>query len=193
MASANSVDGQGLQIIVMGVSACGKNTVGRSLATRLGAVFLDADDLHPQSNVAKMTAGIALTDQDRQPWLEAVAARLASAAGGASGLVVACSALRQRYRDVLRGGTSTVRFVHLVIAPELAEERIRTRTGHFMAPSLLDSQFATLEPLAAHEGGIEVEADVPPDLITNCVLHRLDQPCRVAAGPDLRDRGADRL
>jgi len=134
-------------VVVMGVSGSGKTTVGSALAARLGWPFLDADDLHPASNVAKMASGQPLTDADRAPWLDAVAARIAAwTAEGRSG-IVACSALRRSYRDRLASASGDVRFIHLDLPPEVAGTRLRSRTGHFMPASLLESQYAALETL----------------------------------------------
>jgi gluconokinase len=142
-------------VVVMGVSGSGKSTVGRLLADRLGAAFVDADDLHPEANVAKMTAGIPLTDEDRRPWLR----RVAEAANAEDGpVVIACSALRRAYRDLLTSeADAPLAFVHLNGSPELLAGRLAARTGHFMPPALLDSQLRTLEPLAADEPGFTVD------------------------------------
>ncbi|MGE3857551.1 MAG: gluconokinase [Dehalococcoidia bacterium] len=149
-------------VVVMGVSGAGKTTVGRALAARLGWAFLDADDLHPAANVAKMAAGQPLTDTDRAPWLDAVAAHIAAwDAEGRSG-VVACSALRRGYRDRLATACDGVRFVHLDVPPAIARERLAKRAGHFMPASLLDSQYATLEPIADDERRRAVSLDATP-------------------------------
>ena len=131
----------------MGVSGCGKSSLGAALATALALPFTDADDLHPAANRAKMAAGQPLTDNDRWPWLQAVGAVLAAEAG-----VVACSALRRSYRDLLRAAAGPVQFLHLVAPREVITERLAARRGHFMPIALLDSQLATLEPLAPGEG-----------------------------------------
>jgi len=143
------------RVVVMGVSGSGKSTVGRALAEARGVPFLDADDLHPEANVAKMTAGIPLTDEDRGPWLEAVGAWLAERSDG----VVACSALKRAYRDVLRASAPDARFVHLAADRAVVAERIshRREGGHFMPPSLLHSQYADLEPLGADELGLTID------------------------------------
>ncbi len=142
----------GRAVVVMGVSGCGKSTVGAELARLLGAEFVDGDDLHPESNKTKMAAGIALTDQDRWPWLERVKETLAGgladgpAAGRADGgVVVACSALRRAYRDRLREAGTGVRFVYLEVTEAEIQRRLRGRQGHFFPPELVASQFATLE------------------------------------------------
>ncbi|WP_020076512.1 gluconokinase [Cryocola sp. 340MFSha3.1] len=147
-------------IIVMGVSGSGKSTVGRELAHRLGLPFVDADDLHPEANRAKMAGGIPLTDEDRAPWLSTVARTIGQ---HASGVVVACSALRRRYRDAITyeaGGR--VLFAHLSGEREVIRERMEARADHFMPPALLDSQLETLEPLGDDEDGAVFSIDVAP-------------------------------
>ncbi len=131
-------------VVLMGVCGCGKTSVGEALAQAMGWPFLDADDFHPQANVAKMRAAIALTDDDRRPWLERLADEMAAINGRGAHAVLACSALRQAYRDRLaRAGD--VRFVHLKGDRATIESRLVVRSGHYMPASLLDSQFATLE------------------------------------------------
>jgi len=132
-------------ILLMGVSGCGKSVVGHLLATRLGVAYLDADDLHPASNVLKMKAGLPLTETDRSPWLEAVAREIAAALDGDTGLVVACSALKKAYRDRLRRADPGLRIVWLSGPSPLIRSRLDSRTGHFMPPSLLESQLEILE------------------------------------------------
>jgi len=133
-------------VIVMGVSGCGKTTVGRLLARKLGVPFYDADDFHPVSNREKMKNGIPLTDEDRWPWLRILADTLGNAEQADGGAVLACSALKARYRDVLRNGTqSPIRFIYLKGNRDLIFERMKARTNHFMPPALLDSQLAALE------------------------------------------------
>ena len=133
-----------MTVLLMGVCGCGKSTVGRALAAELNWTFLDADTLHPEANVAKMASGIPLTDEDRWPWFDRVVAEMRRHAAAGTHVVVACSALRQAYRDRLATGT-TVRFVYLKGDAETIAPRLATRKGHFMPPSLLASQFATLE------------------------------------------------
>ena len=136
----------------MGVSGSGKSTVGAALAERLGVPFVDGDALHPLTNVERMAAGMPLTDDDRWPWLAAVGARLAE-----GDVVVACSALKRSYRDAILAEAPDARFIHLTGSHELLDERMQQRLDHFMPASLLESQLATLEPLAADEPGVAVE------------------------------------
>src|SRR5258708_3282081 len=134
-------------IVMMGVSGSGKTTVGAALAARLGVGFRDADEFHPAANVAKMSAGTPLTDEDRWPWLDAIGAALAEAGREGRGIVVGCSALKRIYRDRLRAAAHRpIVFVHLTGSRETLETRMLTRKGHFMPASLLASQLATLEP-----------------------------------------------
>ena len=143
-------------LVVMGVSGSGKTTVGVALAAALGVPFRDADELHPVANVAKMAAGIALTDDDRMPWLALVSAELALAPDG---LVIACSALKQAYRAAILAAAPSVSFVFLDGSRELLESRMQFRRGHFMPAALLDSQLASLEPLTPEEPGVRVSLD----------------------------------
>jgi gluconokinase len=131
-------------IVLMGVSGCGKTTVGRALAERAGAVFVDADDLHPVENVKRMAAGVALDDEARGPWLDAVADEIARHRAAEHDLVIACSALKRAYRDRLRE-VGPLRFVLLDVPEAVLRERLDDRTGHFMSASLLRDQLATLE------------------------------------------------
>lgn len=129
----------------MGVAGCGKSTIGSALAIALDAEFVEGDEFHSPENVRKMAAGIPLTDEDRAPWLAALAVRLRAARDADRGLVMTCSALRRRYRDVLRSGDPHVRFVFLDGPRDVIAERLASRVGHYMPGSLLDSQFAALE------------------------------------------------
>ena len=142
-------------VVVMGVSGCGKSTIGQLLAERLGCPFLDADELHPPGNVAKMAAGTPLTDADRQPWLELLNAKLR----GQENAVLACSALKETYRRTLSKGLADCRFVHLRGSMELIGARMAKRQHRFMPASLLASQFATLEPPAE---ALAVDIAQPP-------------------------------
>lgn len=148
----------------MGVSGCGKSTVGRALAARLGWAYRDGDDLHPASNVAKMAAGHPLTDEDRAPWLRAIRSLLDELAAAGSDGVVACSALRRAYRDVLRDGPGEVRFVFLDVDPEVLAARLAHRSGHFMPRTLLASQLAMLEPPTADERPIRIAVHRDPNV-----------------------------
>lgn len=156
----------------MGVSAAGKSTVARLIAERIGADFLDADDLHPASNRAKMTAGIPLDDDDRMPWLDRVATELAD--GRRSGVVIACSALRRRYRDRIRAANPDAVFVHLHGSDDLLAARAAGRTDHFMPPSLLASQIATLELLDGDEEGVLLDVSESADAVAEAAVEWLD-------------------
>jgi gluconokinase len=149
------------QIVVMGPSGSGKSTVGERLASQLGLPFIDADDLHPITNVDKMAAGQPLTDDDRWPWLRRVGEAMAEAAP--TGVVVACSALKRSYRDAIRREAPGARFVELHGTRALLASRLGAREGHFMPASLLDSQLATLEPLAGDEEGVRLDVSATPD------------------------------
>lgn len=149
-------------VVVMGVSGSGKSTVGAALAQRLRVPFADADDFHPPENIAKMTAGHALDDHDRYPWLEAIGEWLATHPDGG---VMSCSALKRKYRDQLRGHADGVVFLLLEGTPEVIRKRQASRPGHFMPASLLSSQFATLEQLAPDEHGVTVDVDQSVDAI----------------------------
>jgi gluconokinase len=150
--------------VVMGVSGSGKSLIGALLARALGLEFVEGDTCHSPENVARMSAGIPLTDEDREGWLAAIAARLDAARGG-PGLVVSCSALKRRYRDVLRAGGGDVQFVYLEGTRALIEQRLAGRRGHFMPSSLLDSQLATLEPPAPDEHARACDISEPPEAI----------------------------
>lgn len=162
-------------IVVSGVSGSGKSTVGALLAERLGRVFLDADDLHPASNVAKMASGVPLTDDDRGPWLDAVG-RAAREPGG--GMVVACSALRVVHRDRLRRWVPRAYVVQLTADVALIGGRLARRVDHFMPAALLASQFAVLEPLEPSEAGLVLDVGSTPTALVEAVLERLPTPPR---------------
>lgn len=146
-----------ITLVVMGVAGSGKTTVARALADRLGVDLVEGDDLHPPANVAKMRAGTPLDDEDRRPWLMALARVIGDAEAAGRSTVVTCSALRRSYRDLLREGHPSVRFVHLAVPVEELQERLDRRTGHFMPASLLASQVLALEPLQADEPGVVVD------------------------------------
>jgi gluconokinase len=152
-------------VLVMGVSGAGKSSLAQALAERLGAGLVDADDLHPASNRAKMAAGIPLTDADRTPWLAALADVLRTATHDGRSTVLACSALKRSYRDVLRTGAPALRIVHLRAQPATLHHRLAARTGHFLPASLLDSQLATLEPPTPDEHALTLTAEQPLDAL----------------------------
>ncbi|MFD7460465.1 MULTISPECIES: gluconokinase [unclassified Streptomyces] len=154
-------------IVVMGVSGAGKTTVGKLLAQRLGLPYLEADDLHPAANRAKMASGHALTDEDREPWLRALADWIRQVTDSGRGGVMACSALKREYRDLLRQAGAGVWFLHLELDPASAAERVDRRAGHFMPPGLEGSQYATLEPLRPDEPGMTVDATADPRSIVD--------------------------
>ncbi|QTI70133.1 gluconokinase [Gordonia polyisoprenivorans] len=164
----------GSPVVVMGVSGSGKSTVGAALAQRLRVPFADADDFHPQSNIDKMTAGHALTDTDRQPWLDLIGDWLGEHGDGG---VMSCSALKRAYRDRLRSHCPDTVFVHLDGPLEVIARRQASRPGHFMPTSLLHSQFDILEPLGSDERGVIVDVDQPVDAIID----------RIAAAPLIAD------
>jgi len=166
-----------LHLLVMGVSGSGKSTIGRLLATALVLPFADADAFHPPANVAKMAAGTSLTDADRWPWLDALGAWLvAQSAGG----VIACSALKRAYRDRLRAAVPGLRILHLQGAPATITERQAARVNHFMPPSLMASQFATLEPPDADEAALTLDIMAAPEALITDAVTRLQEgyiPC----------------
>lgn len=157
-------------VIVMGVAGCGKTTVGRELARRLGCGFLDADDFHPAANIARMSQGIALQDADRWPWLDKLHAELTEARDQGRTVVLACSALRQRYRDRIVGDLSKVRWVHLKGGFELISSRLASRQGHYMKAGMLRSQFETLE---APPNALELDVAAPPEALVETTLRWL--------------------
>jgi gluconokinase len=159
-----------LPIVVMGVSASGKSTVGEALARALSLPFVEGDQLHSRHNVEKMSRGEPLTDEDRAPWLSTIAALLGDAARYPRGVVIACSALKSAYRDELRAASPAVRFVFLDSSPELVAARMAARRHHFMPATLAASQFATLEqPTAAERDVTVVDAALPVDALVQRV------------------------
>jgi carbohydrate kinase (thermoresistant glucokinase family) len=156
-------DDKGIAWVIMGVCGCGKSQIGAGLAAALDLPFLEGDTFHSEANVAKMSAGAALTDDDRRGWLLVLRDKLAERRGG---VVLSCSSLKRAYRDLLRSAGGDVRFVHLAGERSLLAERVSNRPGHYMPPSLLDSQLSTLEPLQADEAGITLDIrDTPASLI----------------------------
>ncbi|WP_424629297.1 gluconokinase [Bradyrhizobium sp. SYSU BS000235] len=160
-------------IIVMGVSGSGKSTIAAALAKHIGFACEDGDSYHPASNVAKMHAGTPLTDEDRWPWLQAIADDIDRRAATGRPFVVSCSALKRAYRDVLVHGRPDVRLVYLKGTRDLIAERLTLRKGHFMPASLLDSQFATIEEPTVDENVVVVDIDAPVDRIVATIADRL--------------------
>jgi gluconokinase len=158
-------------LVLMGVSGCGKSTVAALLAGRLGWDFEEGDELHPAANVEKMAAGQALDDEDRKPWLARLAAWIREHTEAGQPGILTCSALKKSYRDVLRG--DGVVFVYLAGTHDQIAQRLAARHGHFMPPSLLDSQFATLEPPAADENSITLEICASSSALADAVIDRL--------------------
>jgi len=152
--------------VIMGVAGSGKTTIGAQLARALDIPFVEGDDLHPRANVERMAHGIPLTDEDRRPWLLAIARRLQEAERSGSGIVVTCSALKRSYRDLLRSqGSADTRFVYLRGSRPTIAERLADRRGHFMPASLLDSQFAALEEPGPDENASVCDISESPDAI----------------------------
>lgn len=160
-------------LVVMGVAGCGKSTVAQGLRDRLGWSLAEGDDFHPEANIAKMSSGTPLTDADRWPWLDSITDWTATEAASGRSTIVTCSALRRVYRDRLRQAQGRTLFVHLVGTPELLAERLSARPGHFMPPSLLPSQLATLEPLEADEDGVVIDIDQAVDAIVQQAIEQL--------------------
>lgn len=161
--------------VVMGVSGCGKSTVGAQLAKALGVPFLEGDTLHPARNVARMAAGLALDDDDREGWLQALATRIGQARAAGQGLVLSCSALKRCYRDILRSGAPDLGFVYLHGEPALLAERMAARTGHYMPLSLLASQLSTLEVPGVEENAQRFDVASRPEDIVAAVVAGLRQ------------------
>ncbi|WP_138732635.1 gluconokinase [Modestobacter excelsi] len=148
-------------IVVMGVSGSGKTSAARELIRQLGWEYIEGDDLHPEANVAKMAAGHPLDDEDRWPWLRRIAEVIGEHEAAGTSLVLTCSALKRSYRDLLRNGHPSVWFAHMEVSQQVLADRLAERQGHYMPPSLLDSQLATLEPLAEDEPGDVIAGDAP--------------------------------
>lgn len=159
---------QTVSVVVMGVSGSGKTTMGELLAARLGVPFVDGDDLHPAANVEKMRSGHPLTDEDREPWLDVIGARLAE-----SPVVIACSALKRVYRDRLRTAAPRLRLVYLRGSAGLLRHRMERRVGHYMPPRLLESQLATLEPPEDDERPIVLDVTGDPDALASHAIREL--------------------
>ncbi len=161
-------------IVVMGVAGSGKTTIGEKLAERLGWTYEDADKFHPEANVEKMSAGRPLTDQDRWPWLRAIADEIDRVCKQQGQLVIGCSALKRAYRDVLVHGRDDVRIVYLDGTQELIARRLKARKGHFMPPALLDSQFNILQPPGPDEHPVTVSIDAPVEAIVHDIMRKLE-------------------
>ena len=160
-------------VVVMGVSGSGKTTVARGIAAAMGWEFAEGDDFHSPANVAKMASGQPLTDDDRWPWLRTIGAWLTEHEQAGRDAVVTCSALRRVYRDLLREDRPDVRFCHVEADAALIKDRVEHRTGHYMPPSLLPSQLATLEPLEPDEPGVAVSVAGTPEAIIERALAAL--------------------
>jgi len=160
-------------LVIMGVSGSGKTTIATGLAKRLGWPYRDADDFHPKANIEKMRSGIPLTDEDRWPWLNAIAAWIDEERAKATPAIVTCSALKRSYRSIIIGDRPDVRLVFLQGGKELLAHRLKARHGHFMPPALLDSQFADLEPPGPDENPITVSVDATPDEIVTHIVEKL--------------------
>ncbi|MEU4481044.1 gluconokinase [Micromonospora sp. NPDC023966] len=167
-------------VVVMGVSGAGKTTVARGISELTGLRFAEADEFHSAANVARMRAGVPLDDEDRWPWLRALAGWMADRHAEGVSTVLTCSALKRAYRDVLRQGPAVVEFLHLDGAAELIRDRLDRRVGHYMPASLFDSQRAILEPLGPDESGVVLEVAAPPDELVRAAVGRLGLPLRAA-------------
>ncbi len=161
-------------VVVMGVSGVGKTSVAAELVRRTGWTFVEGDDLHPQANRDKMAAGHPLDDDDRRPWLLRVAGWIGEQEAAGRSAVLTCSALKRSYRDLLRAGHPSVRFVHLLASPALLAERVGARQHHYMPSSLLESQLATLEPLQADENGVGVDTSGSAEDVAEHALRELN-------------------
>ncbi len=161
-------------VVVMGVTGCGKTTISRLLAERLGVTYAEADSFHPPANVVKMATGQALDDDDRYPWLVTIADWIRARGRVGEGGVVSCSALKVYYRDILREADPGVWFLHLEVDPDVITRRVAGRSNHFMPASLIASQFQTLEQLQANEAGVVIDASGPPEDIVRIALAHLD-------------------
>ena len=160
-------------LVVMGVSGSGKTTVATGVAERLGWVFAEGDDFHPPANVDKMRRGVALTDEDREPWLRSLAEWIGEREAAGDDAVLTCSALKRTYRDRLADGHPSVRFVHVATSPEVIRDRLERRRDHFMPAALLGSQLSTLETLHPDEPGWTVSGDGEPADVVSAVIVRL--------------------
>lgn len=165
-------------IVVMGVSGCGKSTIGSRLAERLNRPLVEGDSLHPPQNIEKMSRGTPLADEDRMPWLKAIAARIEGARQTNAPIVVTCSALKRIYRATLTNGHQDVGFVYLRGAKTLIAQRLAARIDHFMPPALLDSQFAALQEPSPDEPTLVIPIDAAPDEIVDSILEKFAETRR---------------
>ena len=184
---ANESGGMPCALVAMGVSGSGKSTIADKLAQRLGWRYEDGDKFHPASNVAKMSAGHPLTDKDRWPWLQAIADEIDRLCAAGEHAVIACSALKRSYRDVLVHGRSDVRMIYLEGSQQLIASRLAARKHHFMPPGLLESQFETLEPPGADEHPLTVSIDASVDEIVDAIVQQL-KPVPADVGANGRNR-----
>jgi gluconokinase len=159
--------------VVMGVAGCGKTVLGEALAERLHCRFIEGDRLHPQRNVERMASGLPLTDELREGWLDTIGAEIAATAAKGEGVIAACSALKRIYRDRLRKFAPDIVFIFPDIDPETARQRVGRRKGHFMPASLVDSQFATLEPPGADENALRLDGVLPVEELVEKVAQTL--------------------
>jgi gluconokinase len=173
MARPSSALAESPILVVMGVSGCGKSTVGQALAQALGCEFAEGDQFHPPENVAKMAAGTPLTDDDRWGWLQTLSGRMAQSRARGDPLVLSCSALRRTYRDILRAGAPDAWFVHLHGAVPLLQQRMSRRPGHYMPASLLQSQLDTLEMPQTDERVVSLDIETPLTEMVSRVMHAL--------------------
>ena len=162
-------------LVLMGVAGCGKTTAADNLHRALGWPIAEADDFHPKVNIDKMSRGIALTDEDRWPWLESMRDWMSERAADGVKTIVTCSALKRSYRDLLSEAEGRVFFIHLLADPDELRERMAHREGHFMPPALLPSQFAALEPLSDDEDGVTVVSRATPEETFEAILTALEQ------------------
>lgn len=162
-----------IHVVVMGVAGCGKSTVAEAIHERLGYVYAEGDDFHPQANIDKMSAGIPLTDEDRWPWLNVINSWMVAREALGENTVVSSSALKRSYREVLAKNVPTF-FIHLNGSHKLIQQRLSERKGHFMPPALLPSQFAILEPLAPEENGVEISIEGSVDEMVDRAIKALN-------------------
>lgn len=165
-----------MKLVVMGVSGCGKSSIGEALAAHFDLPYIEGDAMHPPQNIAKMSAGTPLNDDDRWPWLDALAARMKAEASAKGGAVAACSALKSAYRDRIQAGAGPeTRFIFLDCSRKTLERNHAGRKGHFMPPALLDSQLATLEPPYGEARAIVIDGNGPFETVLQSILHKLGQ------------------